>query len=588
MARQQWSKRIEFFLTAVGYAVGVGDLWRFPYLVMKNGGGAFLIAIIFFNIIGAIPIVYLEMIMGQYSQSGAITVWSVCPLMKGIGLGTIIVIFLYGVYYAVFISWMLFYFIHSFFPDPPWNTCDNDWNIPEKCITSSFHDVISQTDNVTTSPLTNATAMYTSLLATNVTNVDMETAAEQFLFYKTLKLSDGLHELGSINWPVAGCLLAIEVFCFFVIFKGINFSGKVVYFTVLGPFVMLIIFMIRGAILPGADIGIKLYLTPDLEKLKEPRIWVEACMQVIRSIGPGLGVMITFASHNKVTNNCLRDAVLVCLMDLTAGFLGGFVIFSVLGHVSYRTGIDIRSFNQSGLGLGFVAYPEAANFLPPSHLWCALFFFMSIFLGIDSEFPAYEVVVTSVKDQFPDFFKGRTIHLTFAVIFSAFLLALPQVTQGGMYVLTLVDWYVGTFSVTVFALVEVIVMVYVYGMKNLNDNVYSMTGKNIPIVFKLCWSFVSPVLLTVMLVFTVLTYRPPSYNNYHYPGWAVGLGWMIATCSLVPFPIYAIYKLYNTPGTLRERFRVNLQPTEDWGRRFKQLSAEIIVESPPEYLLTKM
>ncbi|XP_053402899.1 sodium- and chloride-dependent neutral and basic amino acid transporter B(0+)-like [Mercenaria mercenaria] len=186
-------------------------------------------------------------------------------------------------------------------------------------------------------------------------------------------------------------------------------------------------------------------------------------MQVFVSIGPGFGAMITFASYNKFSNNCMRDAILVCLMDLLTGFTGGFVIFSVLGHVSHETGIDIKNFNQSGYGLGFIAYPEAANYLPPPQLWCALFFFMSIFLGIDSQFPNYEIVVTAFRDEFPKRLKGKTTLLTLIVIVLAFLLAIPQVTQGGFYLLTLVDWYAATFSVTIFALIELLVMTYVYG-----------------------------------------------------------------------------------------------------------------------------
>ncbi|XP_060569817.1 sodium- and chloride-dependent betaine transporter-like [Ruditapes philippinarum] len=124
-----------------------------------------------------------------------------------------------------------------------------------------------------------------------------------------------------------------------------------------------------------------------------------------------------------------RDAILVCLMDLLAGFSGGFVIFSVLGHVSHETGIDITSFNQSGYGLGFIAYPEAANYLPPPQLWCALFFFMSIFLGIDSQFPNYEIVVTAIKDEFSKRLHGKTTQLTLIVIVLAFLLAILK-SQG--------------------------------------------------------------------------------------------------------------------------------------------------------------
>lgn len=583
MSRQRWGRRIEFFLTSVGYSVGVGDLWRFPYLVMKNGGGAFLIPIVIFNIFGAMPIVYMEMIMGQYSQSGAVPAWNVCPLLKGAGYGALIATFIFSIYYAVIICWMLFYFFHSFFPTLPWTTCDNDWNIRESCVENA-EDIYKVTEsgsaNITTTLAQTASSLVTTMASNMTTSgaaaVAKITSAEQFWKYKALDISEGLEEIGSINWPMLGCLAAIEVACFLCIFKGVKLTGKVVYFTVLGPFVLLAVFLVRGAILPGADIGIKYYITPDLEKLKEPRIWAEACMQVFFSIGPGLGAMITFASYNKFNNNCMRDAILVCLLDLITGFIGGFVVFSVLGHVSYRTGIDIQNFNQSGYGLGFVAYPEAANYLPPPQLWCVLFFFMSVFLGIDSQFPSYEIVVTALKDEFPKYFKDKTILLSLIVIIVAFLLAVPQVAQGGFYLLTLVDWYTATFSLTIISLFEILTMTYIYGMKNIDSNMREMLGRPAPLYFKICWYFATPLLLGATVGFTVYSYAPPVVDNYDYPEWAVGLGWCIASASLAPIPLYIIYRLVKTPGSFSERLKINLRPNEKWGPPKELTEPEII------------
>lgn len=594
--RHRWGRRIEFFLTSVGYSVGVGDLWRFPYLVMRNGGGAFLIPIVIFNILGAIPIVYLEMIMGQYSQSGAIPVWNVCPLLKGVGYGTLVATFLFAIYYAVIICWMLYYFIHSFFNPLPWATCDNEWNTKDACVVSKTAtgnfaaNVTTMVDNVTSTVATSVSSMVsfmssatnsTTLLTTKLTagpTVQQSTAAEEFWKYKAHRMTSGLEDLGDMNWPLFGCLAAIEVFCFLCIFKGVKTSGKVVYFTVLGPFVLLAVFLVRGAILPGAEKGILFYVTPKVEKLRDIKIWAEACMQVFISVGPGLGGMITFASYNKFTNNCMKDAILVCLMDLLTGFIGGFVIFSVIGHLSYKTGIPIENFNQSGYGLGFIAYPEAANYLPPPQLWCALFFFMSIFLGIDSQFPSFEIVVTAFRDEFPKIFSGKKTLLTLIAIGVAFVLAIPQVTQGGIYLLTLVDWYAATFSVTVFALIEVLVMTYVYGLRNVEANMKEMTGFGIPLIFKICWIFCTPVLLAVTLGFAIFTYAPPAYGDYVYPPWSIGLGWVIAITSLVPIPVYLVYRLYKTPGTILERFRVNIRPNEKWGPG-KNLEQELEMET---------
>ncbi|KAK3580304.1 hypothetical protein CHS0354_003538 [Potamilus streckersoni] len=502
--RERWASRVEFLLVAVGFSVGVGDLWRFPYLVMKNGGGAFIIPIVIFNVVGAIPMVYLEMIMGQYASSGALSIWKVCPLFKGVGYGTIIATFIFSIYYAVIICWMLFYFINSFFPTLPWSSCDNDWNtnycevydpnslnIPTN--SNQYSNMTTQFINATMSTIQQTTLTMANMMTTQ--RSIKASPVEEFWNHNALKISSGLEDLGDVNWPLLGCLLAIEVLCFLCIFKGVKVTGKVVYFTVALPFVLLTVFLIRSAILPGAREGVLFYLTPDLEKLKDPKIWAEACMQVFVSIGPGFGGMITFASYNKFNNNCLRDAIIVCLSDLMTGIYGGFVIFTTLGHLSYRTGVPIDKFKTSGYGLGFITYPEAANFLPLSQLWCVLFFFMTIFLGLDSQFPNYEIVVTALCDEFPKIFKGKKMIMTVGVILCAFLLAIPMVTQGGIYLLTLIDWYAATFSVTVFAVLECLVWTYIYGMKNLDTIMISMMGKKVPVVFKMCWYLVTPLLL---------------------------------------------------------------------------------------------
>ncbi|KAL3859016.1 hypothetical protein ACJMK2_009257 [Sinanodonta woodiana] len=576
MARERWTTRVEFLLVAIGFSVGVGDLWRFPYLVMKNGGGAFIIPIIIFNVVGAIPMVYLEMIMGQYASSGAVSIWKVCPLFKGVGYGTIVATFIFSIYYAVVICWLLFYFINSFFPTLPWSSCDNDWNT-NFC---EVYDPNSRNIPTTTTQYSNMTTHYinatvstiqqTTLSMANMTTTDRGTKVspvEEFWNHQALKISPGLEDLGDINWPLFGCLLAVEVLCFLCIFKGIKVTGKVVYFTVALPFVLLTIFLIRSAILPGAKEGVLFYLTPDLEKLKDPKIWAEACMQVFVSVGPGFGGMITFASYNKFSNNCLRDAIIVCLSDLITGLYGGFVIFTTLGHLSYRTGVPIEQFKSSGYGLGFITYPEAANFLPLSQLWCVLFFFMTIFLGLDSQFPNYEIVVTALCDEFPKIFKGKKMIMTVGVILAAFLLAIPMVTQGGIYLLTLIDWYAATFSVTVFAVLECLVWTYIYGMKNLDANMMSMTGKKVPIIFKICWYFVTPLLLVVTLGFAIFTYAPPNYGSYVYPKWSVSLGWCAAAASLVPIPVYMVIMIWRTEGTLLQRVKILLRPSESWGPR---------------------
>merc|ERR1711953_805031 len=135
--RDQWSKDIEFLLASIGYCVGVGNIWRFPYLCFKNGGGAFLIPYFLLIITGSVPMYYLEIIMGQYTRSGAIKIWDVCPIFRGVGIGIIILNMFVNVYFIILMVWPMhftFASIYAWFAPLfgydgtlPWTRCDAWW-----------------------------------------------------------------------------------------------------------------------------------------------------------------------------------------------------------------------------------------------------------------------------------------------------------------------------------------------------------------------------------------------------------------------------------------------------------------------------
>ncbi|XP_046581656.1 sodium- and chloride-dependent GABA transporter 2-like [Haliotis rubra] len=138
MEQEKWGSHVDYMMTLIGYSIGVGCMWKFPYMCMRNGGGAFLIPFIVFMIIGAVPCVFLEMVIGQFSQSGAVKVWNLCPPFKGVGMGNVLIGIFYSTYYSALFAWLIYYFYHSFSPNIPWSNCDNPWNTPS-CI--RFDDV---------------------------------------------------------------------------------------------------------------------------------------------------------------------------------------------------------------------------------------------------------------------------------------------------------------------------------------------------------------------------------------------------------------------------------------------------------------
>lgn len=126
--RGNWTGKLDFILSCLSYAVGLGNVWRFPYLCYRNGGGVFLIPYATMLLFTGLPLFFMELSFGQYASRGPIEVWKAVPLMKGVGYGMFIVSCFIGVYYNMIIAWAVFYLFASFTSELPWGSCENPWN----------------------------------------------------------------------------------------------------------------------------------------------------------------------------------------------------------------------------------------------------------------------------------------------------------------------------------------------------------------------------------------------------------------------------------------------------------------------------
>lgn len=583
--RETWGKKIDFLLSVIGFAVDLANVWRFPYLCYKNGGGAFLLPYVLMLIMGGIPLFYMELALGQFNRSGAITCWArICPLFKGIGWAVVLIAFYTDFFYNVIIAWSLHYFFASFTTNLPWVSCENDWN------THRCYDIFSRfkngsrgllnhtlgeftTNNTEIQSIVNISVGLAHNVTTKIHQLHMSTnksvfPAQEYFERKMLELheSDGIFSVGRLKWEMVLCLMGVYIICYFSMWKGISTSGKVVWFTALFPYCVLFILMIRGATLPGALDGIKYYLTPDFSRLAYSEVWVDAATQVFFSLGPGFGVLLAFASYNDIHNNVYRDALLTSMVNCMTSFFSGFVIFMILGYMSQHSNLPISEVATQGPGLVFVVYPEAIATLPGATFWALIFFLMLLTLGLDSSFGGSEAILTALSDEFQWLRRHRELFV--AMLFTVyFVVGLASCAQGGAYVVHLMDRYAAGYSILFAVFFESITISYCYGVDKFSDDIESMLGFRPGIYWRLCWKFVAPIFLMFNIVFGLVAYQPLKYDDYEYPWPANFIGWCVALSSILCIPGFAIFGMLTTPGTFKERLKYLLTPVPEKKRK---------------------
>ncbi|XP_073995494.1 sodium-dependent dopamine transporter isoform X3 [Rhodnius prolixus] len=558
--RETWSGKVDFLLSVIGFAVDLANVWRFPYLCYKNGGGAFLVPYCIMLFVGGIPLFYMELALGQFHRKGAITCWGrIVPLFKGIGYAVVLIAFYVDFYYNVIIAWALRFFFASFTDMLPWTTCDNPWNTPQ-CRPLDVNIWSAQANSTAT---VNGTLKNVSTAAPPITE---EFASASFEYFNRaileLHRSEGLHDLGAIKWDMALCLLAVYLICYFSLWKGISTSGKVVWFTALFPYVVLLILLVRGITLPGSAEGIKYYLSPNFSSITKAEVWVDAATQVFFSLGPGFGVLLAYASYNEYHNNVYQDALLTSVINSCTSFVAGFVIFSVLGYMAHVTGRNIAEVATEGPGLVFIVYPAAIATMPGSIFWALIFFMMLLTLGLDSSFGGSEAIITALSDEFP--LIGRNREIFVACLFSLyFLVGLASCAQGGFYFFHLLDRYAAGYSMLFAVFFESIAVAWIYGTDRFCQDIKDMIGFSPGFYWRVCWRFLAPLFLMFIIVYGLMGYEPLTYENYVYPTWANALGWAIAASSVLMIPTVAVYQLLTTPGNFGQRLKILTTPWRD-------------------------
>nr|XP_029490739.1 sodium-dependent neutral amino acid transporter B(0)AT2-like [Oncorhynchus nerka] len=584
-ARPAWNSKLQYILAQVGYSVGLGNVWRFPYLCQKNGGGAYLVPYLILLIVIGIPLFFLELSVGQRIRRGSIGVWNyISPRLGGIGFASCVVCFFVSLYYNVIIGWSLFYFSQSFQQPLPWHEC----------------------------PLVkNKTTMFV------VPECEKSSATTYYWYREALNISDSISESGGLNWRMTICLLAAWSMVCLAMIKGIQSSGKVMYFSSLFPYVVLICFLVRALLLKGSVDGIRHMFTPKLEIMLEAKVWREAATQVFFALGLGFGGVIAFSSYNKRDNNCHFDAVLVSFINFFTSVLATLVVFAVLGfkanimnakcvalntkkivallgnevshdliphHINFsatvsaedyqqmteilrgvtekdypRLGLDSCSIEEElnkavqGTGLAFIAFTEAMTHFPASPFWSVMFFLMLVNLGMGSMFGTIEGIITPLVDTF----KVRKEFLTVGVSLLAFFIGLLFVQRSGNYWVAMFDDYSATLPLLIVVILENVAVAWVYGTDKFFEDLKDMLGFTPFQFYYYMWKYVTPLLLILLLGSSViqLGMTPPSYSAWledmasekslKYPPWGLAVCISLVVMAIMPVPVVFFLRYFN-------------------------------------------
>uniref|UniRef100_A0A4W3GJ54 Sodium- and chloride-dependent GABA transporter 2-like n=2 Tax=Callorhinchus milii TaxID=7868 RepID=A0A4W3GJ54_CALMI len=519
--RGQWDNKFEFLLSVGGSMIGFDAIFMFPGLCFRYGGAMFLIPYFIFVLILGIPLFLLETALGQYSGQGTITAWQkMCPMFEGIGYSSLVSIIYLNIYNIMFIAWLIFYLCNSFVSVMPWADCNNEWNT-ENC--------------------------------TNNDSQQWSSSEVEFWANRVLKVSSGIEKIGTINWTLALSLLAAWTICYFCIWKGIKTISKVVYVTATFPYVMLIIILIRSVLLPGAADGIKYYLYPQWSSLFYPHVWFEAGRHVIFSFGLALCSLKAMSSYNHWNNNCYRDCLALCFLSSGSNFVAGFAVFSILGFVSHAENVPIHELEVMGQGLMFITFPKAVSRMPLSQLWWCLFVFMCIFLAFNVQFVSMESLVTTIVDVFPRIFQKGFCRELFilAITIVFFLISLLMVTEGGLYIFYLIQYYGCNSSCLFFvAIFETIGIAWIYGADRFYDDIANMIGYRPWPLIKWCWCFYTPSILIACFIYGMITDSRLTIGSYVYPTMAYFWGWLLKVSSLICIPLWIMINIGSTSGSL--------------------------------------
>ncbi|GAB6156956.1 sodium-dependent transporter [Desulfotomaculum varum] len=468
--REQWGTRFGFIMAAVGSAVGLGNIWRFPYMAADNGGGIFFLCYLFALLTAGIPIMILEFGIGHKFRGGApLTLARMNRKWEWLGWWQILVCFFIAVYYVVVIAWALSYVGFS--------------------LTQAWGD-----------------------------------APKDFFFGQYLKLTGGPFELGGINTQILVPLLLVWAVAFISIYAGVK-SGIERVAKILIPvlFFMVVFITIRGITLPGAVAGLNFLFEPDFSRLLDYKVWTAAYGQIFFDLSICFAIMITYASYLPKDSDVVNNAFTTCLTNCSFSLLAGMAVFSILGHMAFTQGVAVKEVAGAGVGLAFITFPAAIGTLGSAAPFFGVLFFLALtFAGITSLISINEAAIAALMDKFNIGRKPATIFYTVTAAACSLLFA----TGGGLYILDIVDHFTNNFGIVFGGLLEVLLIGWLFNLQSIKDHINPISDFKVGSWWLFSIKVVTPLVAGYTGIMTLISDLKKPYEGYP-PEALFWMGWFV-------------------------------------------------------------
>ncbi|GAA1750629.1 sodium-dependent transporter [Streptomonospora arabica] len=486
--REQWGTRTGFLLAAIGSAVGLGNIWRFPYVAYDNGGGAFLIPYLVALLTAGIPLLILEYAIGhRFRASPPAAYRRLNRFAQPLGWWQVGICFVISVYYAVIVAWAVRYAGFS--------------------LTQSWGE-----------------------------------DPEAFLYGNFLHVAEAPGPLGSYNLGVLIPLVAIWLVVLVVLAlgvrRGIEWANRI-FIPLLA--VLFLILVVQALFLDGAEVGLNAFFAPDWSAITDGSVWVAAYGQIFFSLSVGFGIMITYASYLRRKSDLAGSALVAGFANSSFELLAGIGVFATLGFMASAANVPVSEVATDGLGLAFVAFPQIINNIPVAPALFGVLFFVSLMVaGLTSLVSIVEVVISSVRDR-----TGMRRVPAVLVVggFTAAVSVAVFPTDQGLYLLDVTDHFINQYGIALAALVVVVVVGWaLWRLPMLRRHTEAVSSVPMRVWWALTLGVVTPVVLGFMMYDSISAELAANYGDYpswflNSAGWGVAVGVVVLAVliSLIPW-----------------------------------------------------